>query len=259
MNIVRANFKTRQLKQALKFSLSCPDTLLDPSTYMSLLQFCIDKNAERQAHLIHAHIITNGYESNLHLSTKVIIFYAKVGDVVSARKAFDRMPERNVVSWTAMISGYAQNGYDENALLVFSAMLRSGVRANQFTYSSALRACARMRWLQGGRMIQGGIQKGRFVENLFVKSALLDLYAKCGWIEDAWILFERIERKDVVSWNAMIGGLAMQGFNDDSFWLFRSMMRQGIVPVGIEPFEFIHYYKIFNFFYAKLNARILKV
>lgn len=238
MNIVRAKFKTGQLKHALKFIFSYPDTLLDPSTYMPLLQFCIDTKAERQAHLIHAHIITNGYESNLHLSTKVIIFYAKIGDVVSARNVFDRMSERNVVSWTAMISGYAQNGYDEKALLVFLAMVRAGVRANQFTYSSALRACTRMRWLQGGSMIQGGIQKGRFAENLFVKSALLDLHAKCGWIEDAWILFERMERKDVVSWNAMIGGLAMQGFNDDSFWLFRSMMRQGIV-FGIEPFEII--------------------
>ncbi|XP_031265458.1 pentatricopeptide repeat-containing protein At3g20730 isoform X2 [Pistacia vera] len=129
-----------------------------------------------------------------------------------------------------MISGYTQSGFYEDALLVFKGMCRGGVRANLFTFGSALRACIGMGRLSSGMQIQGCVEKGRFGENLFVKSALLDLHAKCGRIEDAWLLFKTMKERDVVSWNAMIGGFSFQGFVDDSLRLFRSMMREGYVP-----------------------------
>ncbi|KAF2317680.1 hypothetical protein GH714_039554 [Hevea brasiliensis] len=135
--------------------------------------------------LVHSYIIRNGFDSNVNLSTKLVIFYAKRGDTVSARKVFDRMPARSVVSWTAQISGYTQNG---------------------------------------GMQIQGCIQKSRFLGNLFVQSALIDLHSKCGNMEHACYLFGTMSERDVVSWNAMIGGYAVQGFADDSFRMFHSMM-----------------------------------
>ncbi|KAI9177502.1 hypothetical protein LWI28_016035 [Acer negundo] len=226
MNVVRAKCTIGKLKEALKLSVTQPD----PKMYMSLLQLCIVVRAKEQARMIHSHIVTIGFESSVNLGTKLIVFYAKVGDMLSARKVFDKMPVRDVVSWTAMISGYGQNGFYENALLVFSGMRRAGVRANMFTYGSALRACMGMRWLEGGMQIQGYALKGRFADNLYVKSALLDLYAKCGRIEDAWFLFDTMEERDVVSWNVMIGGFAVQGFVDDCFQLFRLMMREGKIP-----------------------------
>ncbi|KAJ0035328.1 hypothetical protein Pint_25668 [Pistacia integerrima] len=222
--------KTGQLKEALKLIISTPASHFDPSVYMPLLQFCVESKAENHAHLIHTHIITNGFDFSLNLSNKLIIFYGKVGDMVSARNVFDRMRDRNVVSWTAIISGYTQSGFYEDALLVFKGMCRGGVRANQFTFGSALRACIGMGRLSSGMQIQGCVEKGRFGESLFVKSALLDLHAKCGRIEDAWLLFKTMKERDVVSWNAMIGGFSFQGFVDDSLRLFRSMMREGHVP-----------------------------
>ncbi|KAJ0093807.1 hypothetical protein Patl1_26243 [Pistacia atlantica] len=224
--------KTGQLKEALKLIISTPASHLDPSVYMPLLQFCVESKAENHAHLIHTHIITNGFDFSLNLSNKLIIFYGKVGDMVSARNVFDRMRDRNVVSWTAMISGYTQSGFYEDALLVFKGMCRGGVRANQFTFGSALRACIGMGRLSSGMQIQGCVEKGRFGENLFVKSALLDLHAKCGRIEDAWLLFKTMKERDVVSWNAMIGGFSLQGFVDDSLRLFRSMMRKDLFARG---------------------------
>ena len=204
------------------------------SLYLKILQLCIDKKAQNQCHLIHAHLITNGFGSDLHLNTKLIIFYMKMGDVIAARKVFDGMPERSVVSWTAMVSGYSQNGCFEKALMLFSDMRHCGVKANQFTYGSTLRACTSTRYLDMGMQVQGCIQKGRFVDNLFVKSALVDFHCKCGKMEDASYLFETIKERDLVSWNSMISGYAVQGFADDSFCMFRSMLRGGIFQIFFE-------------------------
>ncbi|GMP54551.1 hypothetical protein CsSME_00019694 [Camellia sinensis var. sinensis] len=150
--------------------------------------------------------------------------------MVNSRKVFDRMSERSLVTWTALVFGYSQNGYSEEALAVFSAMHRIGVKANQFTYGSALRACTSMMCLDRGKQIQGCIQKSRLVKNLFVQSALVDLQSKCRKLEDACYIFESMSERDVVSWNAMIGGYAVQGFADDALRLFRSMLRAGMIP-----------------------------
>ncbi|GMJ12858.1 hypothetical protein like AT3G20730 [Hibiscus trionum] len=203
---------------------------LDSSSYMQVLQLCIDSKAKRQALLVQSQIIKNGCSSNVHLGTKLIIFYAKLGDMMAAKKVFDKMAERTVVSWTAMISGYSQNGSFENALLVFAEMRKEGFKGNQFSYGSALKACTGLRCFKGGMQIQGCIEKGRFVGNLFVQSGLLDLHAKCGNVEDACRLFYGMEERDLVSWNVMIGGFALHGFAANAFQLLREMIREGKLP-----------------------------
>lgn len=150
--------------------------------------------------------------------------------MVSSRTLFNKMPERSVVTWTALLSGYTQNGCSKEALLVFSAMRCKDVKPNQFTYGSALRACTSLMCLDTGEQIQGCVQKSRFAKDLFVQSALVDLYSKCGRMEDACYIFESMVERDVVSWNVMIGGYAIQGCADDVFQLFRSMLRGGVIP-----------------------------
>ncbi|KAL6998059.1 hypothetical protein U1Q18_008186 [Sarracenia purpurea var. burkii] len=127
--------------------------------------------------------------------------------MVNSRMLFDRMPDRSVVTWTALISGYAENGCLEEVLVVFSSMRSLGVKPNQFTYGSTLRACTSMRCLYRGEQIHGCIQKSRLVKDLFVQSALVDLYSKCGKMKDACYIFESMTERDVVSWNVMIGGI----------------------------------------------------
>lgn len=195
--------------------------------YMKILQLCIDERAEGPGLWVHSQIITNGFDSNVHLSTKMVMFYGRFGSLFSARNVFDRMREKSIVSWTAMISGYTQNGFYGDALMVFKEMRQAGVKANQFGYGSTLRACTGLKCLHGGRQIQGCVQKSRFVDNLYVQSALVDFYSKCGRMEDACFLFESMSTRDLVSWNAMIGGFAGQGFAGGSFQVFRSMMQEG--------------------------------
>ncbi|KAF7134669.1 hypothetical protein RHSIM_Rhsim08G0172500 [Rhododendron simsii] len=135
------------------------------------------------------------------------------------------MPERTVVTWTVLLSGYTQNGCSKEALLVFSAMRSKGVRPNQFAYGSALRACTSLMCLGRGEQIRGCIQKSRLAKDLFVQSALVDLFSKCGKREDACFFFESLAERDVVSWNVVIGGYANSGFADDAFQLFCLMLR----------------------------------
>ncbi|XP_022716420.1 pentatricopeptide repeat-containing protein At3g20730-like [Durio zibethinus] len=203
---------------------------LNSSFYKKILQLCINSKAKRQGLLVHSQLLENGYFSNVHLATKLIIFYVKFGDMLAAKKVFDKMVERTVVSWTAMISGYSQNGFFKNALLVFSGMRKAGFKGNQFSYGSALKACTGLRCLERGLQIQGCIEKGRFVGNLFVQSGLLDLHAKCGNMEDANRLFNGMGERDLVSWNVMIGGFALLGFADNAFQLLQEMMREGKIP-----------------------------
>ncbi|XP_021735584.1 pentatricopeptide repeat-containing protein At3g20730-like [Chenopodium quinoa] len=202
----------------------------DPSFYLNLLQMCIDAKAGKEGRLIHKYLFFNGIDSNVTLNNKMIIFYGKIGDMKHARKVFDKMPERNIVSWTALVSGYSQNGFFKDALMVFESMHYSGVKGNQFTFGSALRACTKLMCLRSGKQTQGCLQKSRFAGNLFVQSALVDLHSKCGRIEDASIVFQMMSERDLVCWNAMIGGFAVQGYVNDAFRMFWSMMKEGKIP-----------------------------
>ncbi|XP_043704726.1 pentatricopeptide repeat-containing protein At3g20730 [Telopea speciosissima] len=218
-----------RLKEALNILDSKP-ILLDLSLYSPILQLCINSRAEKEGRFVHDHILGSGLNLDLHFNTKLVIFYSKIGDIKAAYDVFDKMSSRSVVSWTAMISGFAQNGYSKDALETFQEMRYSGVKGNQFTYGSVLKACTSMLCLEVGKQIQGCIVKSIFLDNLFVQSALVCLHSQCGRMEDAQYLFERMLERDTVSWNALIGGYAVQGLADDSFGTFQSMLRDGMMP-----------------------------
>ncbi|PKA62211.1 Pentatricopeptide repeat-containing protein [Apostasia shenzhenica] len=217
------------VREALDALRSHP-TALPSSTYSAFLQFCIDSNSKEEGKLLYHHLLAKEYTSDLHLNTKFIIFFSKLGDVGSARKMFDKMPERSVVSWTALISGYAQHGFSEEALSTFSLMHLGGNKANQFTYGCVLGACTSIGCIRSGRQIQGCIEKSRFVEDLHLLSSLVDMHLKCGNVEDACSLFWSIGDRDVVLWNSMIGGHAVRGLPSDAFRLFTLMRREGKLP-----------------------------
>ncbi|KAJ9562647.1 hypothetical protein OSB04_007807 [Centaurea solstitialis] len=218
------------LHEAVNLTLSHYPIHFHHPPYVKLLQLCIDKKSYKYARLVHHHLYSNGFRSNLHINTKLVILYSKSGDMKAARQVFDEMPERSVVSWTALLSGYAQNGPAEEALVVFRAMRRAGVAANGFTYASALSACTRLVSLCYGVQVQGCVEKGRFVGDSFVRCALVELHSKCGRMEDAYCVFDSMLVKDLVSWNSMIGGFAGRGFSDDAIGLFRLMLREGMTP-----------------------------
>jgi pentatricopeptide repeat protein len=194
--------------------------------YYSLLQSCM--NCFRQGKSIHGKLIASASPPDLHLSTKFVIFYAKHGDVAAARKVFDGMPHRSVVSWTAMVSGYSRNGRPREALGLFALMRAAGVRPNQFTYGSVASACAAAGCARSGEQVHACVAKGRFAGDVFVQSALMDVHLRCGSVADARRLFAEMESKDVVSWNALLRGFVERGNCSDALGLLSSMLREGM-------------------------------
>ncbi|XP_052151386.1 pentatricopeptide repeat-containing protein At3g20730 [Oryza glaberrima] len=199
--------------------------------YSSLLQCCISSGAFRQGKSVHGRVAAaSASPPDLHLSTKLVIFYARFGDVVAARKVFDGMPHRSVVSWTAMVSGYARNGRPREALELFALMRASGARPNQFTYGSAASACTGAGCARSGEQVHACAAKGRFAGDMFVQSALMDMHLRCGSVEDARQLFAEMGKKDVVSWNALIRGFVERGHDGDALGLFSSMLKEAMIP-----------------------------
>lgn len=151
--------------------------------------------------------------------------YAKSGDLVHAKELFDAMPVRNVISWTSMVAGFCQNGRYEDALQVFVKMWEDcEVRPNEVTLASVLPACANLGSLELGERIERYARENGFVRNLFVANALVEMFAKCGDIRNAWRVFEEIgDRRNLCSWNSMIMGLAVHGNWKDALELFHEM------------------------------------
>lgn len=212
--------------------------LLSPSLYLKALKLCSYQTVRKQVLLIHGDSVTNGFGSNLQLNNTLIDLYTKQGDVIHARKLFDRIPKRDVVSWTVMISGFSRCGYHRDALLLFKQMHWEDVRANRHTYGSVLKSCKDLGCLKEGMQIQGCVEKGTFAGNLIVRSALLSLYARCGKMEGARFLFDLMKERDLVSWNAMIDGYTANACADTSFSLFQLMLAEGELLVSILPTYF---------------------
>ncbi|XP_034672895.1 pentatricopeptide repeat-containing protein At4g02750 [Vitis riparia] len=160
----------------------------------------------------------------------MITGYAQNGDIAQASNFFDRMPQRDSISWAAIIAGYAQSGYGEEALHLFLEMKRDGERLNRSTFTSILSTCAEIAALELGKQVHGRVVKAGLESGCYVGNALLVMYCKCGSIDDAYIVFEGIEEKEVVSWNTMIAGYARHGFGKEALMLFESMKKTGILP-----------------------------
>jgi len=140
------------------------------------------------------------------------------------------MSERNVVSWNALIAGYTQNNNGEDALKLYSQMQGIGMKPSAFTFSSILSACASLAVMEQGKWVHAHIIKTGCKLDVFVGNALVDMYGKCGCIEDARQVFDRLPRRDVVSWNAMITVCAQHGHGKEAVRLFENMQLAGLNP-----------------------------
>ncbi|CAM6042465.1 unnamed protein product, partial [Sphagnum compactum] len=214
---------------------------LDKATFLSILNACANPDALVQGKKIHALIIKAGLESDTVILNALISMYGKCGSAVSARQVFDRMhqrdmPVRNVVSWTAMISGSAQQGYAEDALDLFQQMQQEGVKPNKVTFISVLNACASLSALEEGKKLHDLIVKAGLQPDVSVGNALISMYSKCGSLDEASKVFHRMAHRDVVSWNAMISGNAHHGHCHEGLDLFEQMQLEGVRP---DKFTFI--------------------
>jgi pentatricopeptide repeat protein len=228
-NDLRTLCKQGQLKEALRI-LHSMGNRAGGSTYVCLLQGCFRKKALSEGRLVHIHMKQNGFNPDKVLQNTLVNMYAKCGSFVDARRVFDQMPERDVFSWSVMISAYAKYGHAREALGLFHRMQQAGIKPNEFTFSSILPACAKLADLEKGVEIHEEIIRCGFESDVFVANALTDMYAKCGNTEKARELFDKMGQRNVVSWNSMIAGYAQNGLAREALEVFEKMQIEGMKP-----------------------------
>ncbi|CAI0428316.1 unnamed protein product [Linum tenue] len=169
---------------------------------------------------------------NVVSCTAIITGLAKCGNMERARLLFDEMGEKDIVSWSTMIQGYASNGLPKQALELFHNMLDHGLKPDCYAMVGALSACARLGALELGEWASSLMNIDEFSINPVLGTALIDMYAKCGSMTKAYDVFKGIRAKDRVVWNAEISGLAMNGHIPAAFAVFGQMQKYGIPPDG---------------------------
>ncbi|XP_059634276.1 putative pentatricopeptide repeat-containing protein At5g52630 [Cornus florida] len=203
---------------------------VESSMFVPLLQECIDKNSLSEAQSIHAHIIKTGLQEELFLMTFLVNAYGKCGSMEYARKAFDELPKRNVVTWTSLMTGYVHNSQAKLALLVFKEMLEVGAYPTNISLGIVVNACSSLYAIELGKQIHAYVVKYQIEFDTSIGNALCSLYSKCGSLNSAVKAFWRIREKNVISWTTAISAC---GDNSDSAMglnLFSDMLSEGVKP-----------------------------
>lgn len=191
-------------------------------TFVCLLKSCGERCDAKLGQQVHCCVVKGGW-SNVIVDSAVAHFYAQCGDVAAASTVFDRMASRDVVSWTTMITAYVQHGHGDKALQMFPKMVSEGFRPNEFTVCSALKACAEEKALRFGKQLHGAIVKRLYKYDIHVGSALVTMYARCGEVFDAQAVFDKMPRRNTITWTSMISGYAQSGCGEEAVLLFRKM------------------------------------
>ncbi|KAG6406326.1 hypothetical protein SASPL_133926 [Salvia splendens] len=234
---------------------------LDSFTCSFVLKACVKLMDLSHGRIVHALVVKLGLLFNLVLQNVILHMYAscgeindaiilfdkmsqrdvvtwntmimqlvKRGDIASAHRMFLEMPDRNLRSWTAMIAGFVRCGKPKKAIDIFREMKQVGLKPNEATVVAVLAACADLGDLDLGRWIHDYSDKSGFTENVLVCNKLIDMYIKCGCLQAAKDVFEGMKKRTVVSWSAMIQGLALHGNVDEALGLFSKMIQTGVKP-----------------------------
>ncbi|CAA2995270.1 putative pentatricopeptide repeat-containing protein At5g37570 [Olea europaea var. sylvestris] len=170
-------------------------------------------------------------ERNKVSFTTMIDGYAKAGDMATARLLFDELSEKDLFSWSALISGYVQNGKSNEAMKVFGEMWAMNVRPDEFIMVSLMSACSQLGCLKLAKWVDFYICNNSFdLGRAHVAAALVDMNAKCGNMERASFLFEKMPKRDLISFCSMIQGFSMHGNGVQAVALFDRMIDEGLRP-----------------------------
>ncbi|KAK9670598.1 hypothetical protein RND81_13G212000 [Saponaria officinalis] len=237
--------------------------LANSSPFAKLLDFCIQSNSVRHGRCIHAKIIKSRFAFEVFIHNRLVDMYGKCGIVGDAHKVFDKMPQRNIFSynsilsaltrwgfldeaeevfesipggerdqcsWNSMVSGFAQRDRFEDAVEFFVGMHSEGFELNQYAFGSVLSACAGLVDLEMGTQVHGAMLKTGFSMDVYMGSALVDMYAKCGEVECARKVFDRMNDRNRVTWNSLITCYEQNGPASEAVEVFVRMMNHGVDP-----------------------------
>ncbi|CAL1386352.1 unnamed protein product [Linum trigynum] len=206
---------------------------LTEATLVTVVRACAKLTDLVSGRCLHCYTIKTGSVSDLMVGNTILSMYAKCGTIDhDASRFFDEMALKDAVTYAAIISGYVQNGYAEEALGMFHKLKLSGLVPDVLTMTGILPACSHLAALQHGYCSHAYAIVHGFTCHTIVSNALIDMYAKCGKIHTARKVFDTMHKKDVISWNAMIDAYGIHGLGKDAVSLFQKMQQ---VEEEIEP------------------------
>ncbi|KAL4386722.1 hypothetical protein GQ457_09G020180 [Hibiscus cannabinus] len=204
--------------------------LPDKYTFPFLLSACTKVSASAEGFQVHGSIIKMGFQGDMFISNSLIHFYAECGEIVLARKVFDGMTDRNVVSWTTLICGYARCGFAKEAVELFFEMVEEGTRPNSVTMVCVISACAKLKDLELGERVCEYIGELGVKVNTLVVNSLVDMYMKCGAFDTAKRLFDECEEKNLVVCNTIMSNYVHAGMAREALAILDEMLRERVVP-----------------------------
>ncbi|KAG6384767.1 hypothetical protein SASPL_153585 [Salvia splendens] len=200
------------------------------TTLISVFKACGRLGDLELGEWIHEHAVANGLMKNDNLITSLVDMYAKCGRLETARRLFDSMPSKDVIAWSAMISGYSHSDQRREALAIFHEMQRANVKPNEVTMISVLSCCGVLGALETGKWVHSYIKRKKLKLTVNLSTALVDFYAKCGCVDIALELFHAAPSKSVWTWTALIQGLASNGRGETALEYFNLMVEENVEP-----------------------------
>ncbi|KAL8268788.1 hypothetical protein R6Q59_002586 [Mikania micrantha] len=202
-------------------------------SFTFVLPACAGLKSVADGRRVHDDVLLFGCECNEFVITALIDLYGKCGELGVARQLFDEMPVKKTASCNALMAGLVLADKFDGALSLFNEMNNLGIKGDTMTMVSVLQSCASLGALQQGRWAHDHIIRTRMGINLYLGAALINMYARCGSIEEARQVFDKTPQKDIVTWTAIICGYGMHGLAHFSESLFLQMISNGLRPDAV--------------------------
>ncbi|KAK9086566.1 hypothetical protein Syun_028960 [Stephania yunnanensis] len=199
-----------------------------PVTMVSLIQACEGTERVELGRCIHGYVNAMGMVGDVLVATALIDMYGKLGDTGSARLVFDHSPMKNLVTWNAMISAYIRNGLVSEAFNLLPGLVSSGNGFDSATAASLLQGCGQICSLGKGKVLHGCVLRRGLESNVIVATAIVDLYIKSNALKQASVVFNLMKERNVISWSALLIGLAQNGHAAEALKLFGRMQEEGV-------------------------------
>lgn len=206
----------------------------DRFTFVGLLTSCADSEKLQRGMAFHCQTIKFKLDSTAFIGNVMITMYSKFGLIQEAEKLFRRIREKDVISWNTFLAACSNCEDYEKSLRAFREMLNEeGIRPDDFTFSSALAACAGFASIHPGKQIHAYLIRTKLNKDMGVGNALMNLYAKCGSIGYASTVFNKMICRNLVSWNTIITGYGNHGLGGKALELFEQMKSTGVKPDSV--------------------------
>ncbi|XP_031256597.1 pentatricopeptide repeat-containing protein At3g12770-like [Pistacia vera] len=222
--------KACQYDKALGMFFSMRKCRITPSpvTMVSLIQACGRMRNIEFGKCVHGCVLGLGMGDDVLVLTSLVDMYSKMGEIIHARSIFDGMPTKSLVSWNAIISGYVQNSSVHESFKLFCRLVESGGGFDSGTIVSLLHGCAQIADLESGKILHGCSFRRGLELNPILCTSMVDLYSKCGALKQAKFVFHGMKERNVITWTAMLVGLAQNGHAEDALKLFSQMQEEGV-------------------------------